>query len=224
LNAKQIAGQQAASYVEDGMRIGLGTGSTSYWAIHAIADRVKQGLKIEAIPTSKGTEKLALELGIPLTDFSHVQNLDLTIDGADEVDAKLQLIKGGGGALFREKLVAAASDQLIIVVDETKEVDVLGAFHLPVEIAVFAWETTVRRISGIGCTPRLRQKAGQAYVTDNGNYILDCPFGSITDPAGLSHQLDAIIGVVEHGLFVNMADRVVIGTSGGEARVREKGF
>ncbi|SEB55378.1 ribose-5-phosphate isomerase RpiA [Paenibacillus sp. GP183] len=224
MNAKQIAGQQAASYVEDGMRIGLGTGSTAYWAIHAIADRVKQGLKIEAIPTSKGTEKLALELGIPLTDFSRVQNLDLTIDGADEVDAKLQLIKGGGGALFREKLVAAASDQLIIVVDETKEVDVLGAFHLPVEIAVFAWETTVRRISGIGCTPRLRQKAGQAYVTDNGNYILDCPFGSIMDPAGLSHQLDAIIGVVEHGLFVNMADRVVIGTSGGEARVREKGF
>jgi ribose 5-phosphate isomerase A len=224
LNAKQIAGQQAALYVEDGMRIGLGTGSTAYWAIHAIADRVKQGLKIEAIPTSKATEKLARELGIPLTDFSHVKNLNLTIDGADEVDANLQLIKGGGGALFREKLVAAASDQLIIVVDESKEVDVLGAFLLPVEIAVFAWQTTAKRISGIGCTPQLRHKAGQAYITDNGNYILDCHFERITDPAGLNHQLDAIIGVVEHGLFVDMADLVVIGTSGGEARVRERGF
>jgi ribose 5-phosphate isomerase A len=224
LNAKQIAGQQAASFVENGMKIGLGTGSTAYWAIHAIAERVKQGLKIEAIPTSKATEKLALELGIPLTDFSHVQNLNLTIDGADEVDANLQLIKGGGGALFREKLVAAASDQLIIVADESKEVDVLGVFHLPVEIAVFAWQTTERRISGIGCTPQLRLKAGQAYVTDNGNYILDCHFERITDPAGLNHQLDAIIGVVEHGLFVNMADMVVVGTSGGDARIRERGF
>jgi ribose 5-phosphate isomerase A len=224
MNAKQIAGLQAAKYVEHGMKIGLGTGSTAYWAVHAIAERVKQGLNIEAIPTSMATEKLALELGIPLTDFAHVQRLDLTIDGADEVDANLQLIKGGGGALFREKLVAAASDQLIIVADESKEVDILGAVPLPVEIAVFAWQTTAKRISGIGCTPQLRHNNGQAYITDNGNYILDCKFDRIADPAGLKDELNAITGVVEHGLFVNMADLVVLGSSKGETRVLKRGF
>lgn len=224
MNAKQIAGERAAAYVADGMKIGLGTGSTAYWAIRAIADKIRSGLRIEAIPTSSATEKLAIELGIPLTDFTKVLRLDITIDGADEVDSHLHLIKGGGGALFREKLVAAASDQLIIVADESKEVAALGAFPLPVEVTPFAWQTTAARVACLGCTPQLRRKDGRPFVTDNENFILDCQFAPINSPEELNQRLNAITGIVEHGLFVGMANRVVIGTSKGEALIRERGF
>lgn len=224
MKSKQIAGEQAAAYVKDGMKIGLGTGSTAYFTIRRIGQRVREGLRIEAIPTSSVTEKLAREEGIPLTDFSQIQRLDLTIDGADEIDHNLHLIKGGGGALFREKLVAAASDQLIIVADESKDVGTLGAFPLPVELTPFAWQTSAARIERLGCSLQLRMKEGKPFETDNGNLIVDCRFASISSPADLDKELNAITGVVEHGLFVGMANLVLIGRTSGEVTVRKRGF
>jgi ribose 5-phosphate isomerase A len=224
MNAKQFAGEQAVSYVKDGMKIGLGTGSTVYFSILKIGQQVREGLRIEAIPTSRATEKLAKEEGIPLTDFDQCKRLDLTIDGADEIDSHLQLIKGGGGALFREKLVASASGQLIIVADESKDVGTLGAFPLPVEVTPFAWQTTSARIEELGCLPQLRMKEDKPFITDNGNFIVDCRFEAIANPAELDKELNAIIGVVEHGLFVNMVNVVLLGRSSGEVTIRERGF
>jgi ribose 5-phosphate isomerase A len=153
---------------------------------------------------------MALELGIPLTTFAEVEEIDLTIDGADEINPDLNLIKGGGGALLREKLVAAASRRLVIVADSSKRVATLGTFPLPVEIIPFAWEVTKRRIAALNCAPTLRTSNGSSYVTDNGNYILDCACGAITDPVSLERQLKLLPGVVETGLFVGMADLAII--------------
>ena len=198
---KRRAGERAAEFVENGMIVGLGTGSTVNWTICRLGELLKDGLDIRGVPTSISTEKLAVELGIPLTDFSEIGTVDLTIDGADEIDQSLDLIKGGGGALLREKLVAAASKSLIIVADESKIVRVLGAFRVPVEIVPFAWETTSRRIAGLGYAPSLRTIDGQPQLSDNSNYIVDCDCGEIDDPAKLHAQLKDLTGVVETGLF-----------------------
>jgi ribose 5-phosphate isomerase A len=222
MNPKQLAGEKAAEFVKDGMTVGLGTGTTVYWTIKRLGEMVRQGLRIRGIPTSQRTEQLATEAGIPLTSFAEVSELDLTIDGADEVNPSLDLIKGGGGALLREKLVAAASRRLIIVADTTKQVATLGKFPLPVEVVPFAWEVTARRVSALGCTPILRAVDGQPYVTDNGNYILDCPFGAIPDPARLHRDLKLLVGVVETGLFVGMADLIVVGSESGVTLVERK--
>ena len=211
MNAKQLAGEKATEYVKDGMTVGLRTGSTVYWTIQRLGQLVKEGLKIQGIPTSKRTEAMAHELKIPLTTFASVPELDLTIDGADEFDPNFNLIKGGGGALLREKLVAAASRQLIIVVDATKRVKTLGAFRLPVEIVPFAYEVTLRRIESLGCSPALRKtEGGNPYITDNANYIADCSCNVISDPAGLHQSLKMLPGVVETGLFIAMADTVIV--------------
>jgi len=211
MNAKQLAGEKATEYVKDGMTVGLGTGSTVYWTIQRLGELVKEGLKIQGVPTSKRTEAMAHELQIPLTTFASVPELDLTIDGADEFDPNFNLIKGGGGALLREKLVAAASRQLIIVVDATKRVKTLGAFRLPVEIVPFAYEVTLRRIESLGCSPALRKtEDGNLYITDNANYIADCSCAAIPDPAGLHQSLKMLPGVVETGLFIAMADAVIV--------------
>ncbi|HDR7782281.1 MULTISPECIES: ribose 5-phosphate isomerase A [Bacillus] len=216
LNFKQLAGEYAANFVKDGMKVGLGTGSTVYWTIQKLGERVKEGLSFQAVPTSKETELLAKQLNISLISLNDVQSLDLTIDGADEIDANLQLIKGGGGALLREKIVATSSKELIIIADESKLVTHLGTFPLPVEIIPFSWKQTERKIQSLGCQTTLRLKNNETFFTDNNNMIIDCIFPhNITNPANLHTQLKMITGVVETGLFVNMTSKAIIGTKNG---------
>lgn len=220
---KKRVGSYAADFIEQGMVIGLGTGSTVYWLIQTLGERVQQGLQFTAVPTSKQTHTLATELGINLTELNAVDELVLTIDGADEVDDKLQLIKGGGGALLQEKMVAAASRQLIIIADEKKMVTTLGKFPLPVEVIPFGWQQVHKKVMALGCTKaEIRQKNGQPFITDNGHYILDCYFEQIPDPAALNITLHLIPGVVETGLFAGMADLVVTGYSDGRIETKSK--
>ena len=216
LNLKQLAGEYAANLVKDGMKVGLGTGSTVYWTIQKLGERVKEGLTFQSVPTSKETEVLAKQLNISLISLNDIQSLDLTIDGADEIDANLQLIKGGGGALLREKIVATSSKELIIIADESKLVTHLGTFPLPVEIIPFSWKQTERKIQSLGCQTTLRLKNNETFITDNNNMIIDCIFPhNITNPTNLHTQLKMITGVVETGLFVNMTSKAIIGTKNG---------
>lgn len=217
LNFKQLAGEYAANLVKDGMKVGLGTGSTVYWTIQKLGERVKEGLSFQAVPTSKETEVLAKQLNISLISLNDdVQSLDLTIDGADEIDANLQLIKGGGGALLREKIVATSSKELIIIADESKLVTHLGTFPLPVEIIPFSWKQTERKIQSLGCQTTLRLKNNETFITDNNNVIIDCVFPhNISNPANIHTQLKMITGVVETGLFVNMTSKAIVGTKNG---------
>ncbi|HDR7794692.1 TPA: ribose 5-phosphate isomerase A [Bacillus luti] len=216
MNFKQLAGEYAADFVKDGMKIGLGTGSTAYWTIQKLGKRVKEGLSIQAVPTSKETELLAQQLNIPLISLNDIHTLDLTIDGADEIDSNLQLIKGGGGALLREKIVASSSKKLIIIADESKIVTHLGAFPLPVEVTPFSWKKTESKIQAFGCQTMLRLKNNDTFITDNNNIIIDCVFPKpISNPPQLHEQLKMITGVVETGLFINMASKVIIGTENG---------
>jgi len=210
---KQAAAASSMAYVEAGQIVGLGTGSTAGHAIRMLGQRVRAGLTIRGIPTSAQTRELAQAEGIPLLPLEQVTRVDVTIDGADEVDPQLQLIKGGGGALLHEKIVAAASARLIVIADSGKLVGRLGRFPLPVEVVPGAWRLLAERLKALGCTPTLRQRAdgGAAYVTDEGNYLLDCPFGAIEDPPRLGRALNEMPGVVEHGLFIDMAHVVIIG-------------
>ena len=213
MDAKQRAGFRAAEFVEDGMRVGLGTGTTARWLIERLGARVRdEGLRVRCVPTSRRTEEQARSLGIPLVTLGEVGELDIAIDGADEVGPGLALIKGGGGALLREKMVAAAARRFVVIADKSKRVEVLGRFPLPVEVVPFAWELTARRVAAVtGVEPALRRgDGGGAYVTDNGNYILDCRCGRIEDPASLERELKSLAGVVESGLFVDMADSAVL--------------
>jgi len=218
---KEAAAKAAMQFVHDGMVLGLGTGSTALFAIRMLGERVKDGLRIAGIATSTGSEKLAAEANIPLTDFDHTQTIDVTIDGADEFDPKLNLIKGGGGALLREKIVASASRQVVIIADSSKQVATLGKFPLPVEVIGFAQALIARKISALGATVKLRQGAdGKAYITDEGHHILDCSFGSIADPVGLARQLSAMPGIVEHGLFIGMAGVILVSKDGAVEELR----
>jgi ribose 5-phosphate isomerase A len=219
VNGKKLAAEKAISYIKDGMTLGLGTGSTAYWAIQGIGDKIKNGLSVRAVATSVQSEDLARELQIPIIPFAEVDRLDITIDGADEVDQELNLVKGGGGALLREKIVASATKFYIIIVDESKVVRQLGKFPLPVEVAPFAWELTQRRLRELGCTPKMRMVEETPFLTDNQHYILDCSFGLITDPASLHARVSAITGVMEDGFFIHMADIVVVGSPGGETKI-----
>lgn len=221
VNVKQLAAEKAVEYVQDGMKVGLGTGSTAYWAIRKLGERVREGLNITAVATSQASEDQARELGIPLVAFSEIDSLDLTIDGADELDSKLQLIKGGGGALLREKIVAMGSTRMIVVADESKAVDTLGKFPLPVEIVPFAWEWTVAKLAKLGCRPELRRSGDELYRTDNGNFIADCHFGAIASAPELAEQLQGISGVVDHGLFIGIASMAIIGKQDGSIEIIE---
>jgi ribose 5-phosphate isomerase A len=210
---KEAAGRAAAQLVREGDIVGLGTGSTAYFAVIALGERVKAGLNIVGIPTSIQTGDLARSVGIRLTSLEEHPELDITIDGADEVDPKLNLIKGGGGALLREKVVATASKKMVVVADAGKMVPALGRFPLPVEIISFARTVIQRKVESLGGSPKLRVKPdGNPFVTDNGNQILDCSFGKITDPAGLARILSEMPGVVEHGLFIGVAKLALVGT------------
>ncbi len=215
---KRNAGWRAAEYVEDGMIVGLGTGSTAKYAVEKLGDRVKQeGLDIRCIPTSENTKRLANDENIPLITLDEVEKIDLTIDGADEVGHDNNLIKGGGGALLREKMVAYNTDTYIVIVDPSKMVEGLGIdFDLPVEIVPLWTKTTGRAVERLGCTSELRTENDSLYKTDNGNYILDCDFGLIEDEKKLSERLNSIPGVIENGLFIDIADKIIIG--------KEKGF
>jgi ribose 5-phosphate isomerase A len=223
MNAKQVAADKAISFVQNGMIVGLGTGSTAWWAIEGIGKRIKEeGLQIQAIATSNRSEEQARSLDIPLVSFSAIDSIDITIDGADESDADLNLIKGGGGALLREKIVASNSKQLIIIVDESKLVEHLGKFPLPVEVVVFGWEKTIQKLNNLGCEPNLRMDKDHPYLTDNNNYIIDCSFGKIERPADLHQQINSITGVVENGLFIHLATKLIVGNEQGGASIFPK--
>jgi ribose 5-phosphate isomerase A len=216
---KKAAGEKAAAYIRPGMTVGLGTGSTAYWAIEKIGQLVAEGLQIKAIATSEQSDEQARQLHIPLISFSEIDHIDIDIDGADEVDEKFNLIKGGGGALLREKIIAAASRKMIVVADDSKLVKQLGAFPLPVEVVPFGWEITIRKLQALRCTASLRKKNGETFITDNGNYIVDCNFEKIASPETLNNALNNIPGVVENGLFIHMCNTVIIGYSDGSTRV-----
>ena len=212
---KQRAAAAAAELITDGMVLGLGTGTTASYLVQILGERVRQGLRIQGVPTSEATRQLAVAEGVPLTTLEEQPVLDLCLDGADEVDPELNLIKGGGGALLREKIVASAARQRIIMVDVSKCVDSLGAFPLAVEVIPFGWEVTRRQLEQFGGVPTLRQREGKPFVTDQGHYIIDCALSQIEDPPRLNHQLNQLPGVVENGLFVDMTDRLIIGIPDG---------
>lgn len=227
--AKFVAAKRAVDFVEDGMRVGLGTGSTAAWMVRCLAEVVRQdGLKIRAVPTSTRTAALARELGIEVVSLDEAKWLDLTIDGADEFDADLNLIKGGGGALLQEKIVATASDQMIVIADAGKEVGALGAFPLPVEVIPFGWQTTkslieemLVSIDVLGRGTSLRMNGDRPFVTDEGNHILDLHLGRIGNARQLAMVLNQVPGVVENGLFIDICDVVVVGYGDGRVETRD---
>ncbi len=203
---KEAAARASLQFIKDGQVVGLGTGSTAAYFIKLLAEQVKNGLRIRGIPTSVWSRELALSLGIPLTTLDECQEIAVTVDGADEVDPQLRLIKGGGGAMLREKIVASATKQLVIVADSSKQVPVLGNFPVPVEVITFAQALVAKRIRELGAEVRQRTLAdGKPFLTDEKNHILDCRFGPIRDVEGLARQLSDMPGLVEHGLFVGMA-------------------
>ncbi len=221
---KRCAAERALEYVTDGMTLGLGTGSTTSIFIEMLGGKVRRGLRIRAVATSERTRKLASEKGINMISFGDVDSLDLTVDGADEIDPQLNLIKGAGGALLHEKIVAAASQKLLIIADAEKEVDLLGAgkVALPVEVLPFGWQLAERWLKKIGAAPSLRRSsAGHPYLTDEENLILDCRFSSLANPAEVGQKIHTVPGVVGHGLFIGMADIAIIGDMG-TVRVRQR--
>ncbi|MCQ5130949.1 ribose-5-phosphate isomerase RpiA [Butyricicoccus faecihominis] len=215
MDMKKMAGDKAAEYVKDGMVLGLGTGSTAFHLVNAVGELVKNGMKLKAIPTSKATEAQACELGIPLLTIDEVDHIDLAIDGVDEIDPQFSAIKGGGGALYREKVVATLADEVIWIMDESKLVDQIGAFHLPVEIAQYGSKQAMKKMEEFGFHPVLRVKEGRTFVTDNGNFIADLHLGAGFDIEDVRQKLGTIVGVLEHGLFLNMCKRMVVGTKDG---------
>jgi len=219
---KEAAAHASVRFVRDGNIVGLGSGSTALYAVRLLGERVRSGLKIRGIPTSNQTRELATSLGIPLTTFDEIQEIDVTIDGADEFDSQLSLIKGGGGALLHEKVVASASRQVVIVADSSKQVPMLGTFPVPVEVIAFAQPFVKKRIEALGASVRLRrQSKGRAFVTDEGHHILDCSFGQIPDAPALARKLSDMAGVVEHGLFIRMASIVLVARGHDVTELRE---
>ena len=218
---KKQVGDAAVAYVKDGMKVGLGTGSTAAWFVKAVAEQVKAGMKLTLVSTSIQTTQLAQSLGLVIKDINDVGTLDLCVDGADEVGPGLALIKGGGAALLREKLIWEQAKSCIVIADAAKNVPVLGKFPLPIEVEPFAWKGTVNRISDvlidfdINMMPKARKKGDDYWITDGGNLIFDVACGAIHEPAGLAHELKSLTGVVDHGLFLDLADVALIGGEGG---------
>jgi len=208
---KEAAARASLQFVKDGQVVGLGSGSTATHFIKLLGEKVNNGFRVRGIPTSVRSRELAESLKIPLTTLDECQEIAVTVDGADEVDPQLRLIKGGGGALLREKIVASATKQMVVVADATKQVQRLGKFPLPVEVIRFAQALIAKRITALGAEVELRIRAdGQPYVTDENNHILDCRFGEIRQPDQLARQLSDMPGVVEHGLFIGMASVVLV--------------
>lgn len=227
--AKYAASRRAVDFVEDGMRVGLGTGSTAAWMVRCLAERVKaEGLTLQCVPTSTRTAELGRELGLNIVTLEEAGWLDLTIDGADEFDPELSLVKGGGGALLQEKIVATASDRMIVITDAAKEVKTLGVFPLPVEVIPFGWQATRTLIAELiggsdvdGHEITLRMNGDQPFRTDENNYILDLHLGRIGNPRELSLLLNQIAGVVENGLFLDICDTVIVGYGDGRVELHD---
>lgn len=220
MDMKKLAAEKAVEEVKDNTVVGLGTGSTAYWAIQKLGERVKEGLRITAVATSQQSEDLAKELGIPIVPFSDIESIDVTIDGADEVDKHKNLIKGGGGALLREKIVAYHTKKYLVIVDEKKMVTHLGRFPLPVEVLPFAVDLTVKRLKRFSQSVQIRQKEGKEYITDNGNLIADIHLFPIVDPEHMNEALHQIPGVIETGLFLQkMVSLVFVGKSDGKVEI-----
>ncbi|MCL2712635.1 MAG: ribose-5-phosphate isomerase RpiA [Methanomassiliicoccaceae archaeon] len=220
VNLKQLAAEKAVNdFVKDGMTVGLGTGSTAYYAIKRVGELVKNGHRLKCVATSLQTETIAKECGIDIYDVNDVEFIDVTIDGADEVDPNMQLIKGLGGALLREKIVASVSKEEIIIVDDSKLVEKLGTrCPLPVEVLIFGHKKTKKALERQRCEAILRMKDGEPFITDGGNYIYDCKFASIDNPFFLESRLNVIPGVVDNGLFLNTATAVIISSPDGSVR------
>lgn len=228
LQLKKAAAAKAVEFVEDGMKLGIGTGSTANEFIRLLALRVKAGLKVTGVATSERSEQLCRELGIPVASLDEMPRLDLDIDGADEIGPKMALVKGGGGALLREKIVAFASTRMLVIADHSKLVKTLGAFPLPIEVNPFGLEATKQAIAdvakslGLSGNISLRTKNNKIFITDGGHFILDASFSRISDPESLSNALFSIPGVVEHGLFLNLANKSVVAMANGEIKVLEE--
>jgi ribose 5-phosphate isomerase A len=223
MDLKEMAAREAVKHVEDGMVVGLGSGSTASIAIRLLGENVRQGWKIVGVPTSRESEDLGRSVGIPIGELKDHHAVDVTIDGADEVDPNLNLIKGLGGALVREKIVASVTKMEIIIVDESKLVDHLcQKAPLPVEIVKFASESTMRRLEKFGCVPKLREKNGMVFITDNGNVIADCRFPRIDDPRKMESDLNLVPGVVDNGLFVGLAHKVIVASKDGVRTIDRK--
>ena len=215
MNLKEVVGKEAVKYVEDGMIVGLGTGSTVFYFVHALADRVKEGLNIQMVSTSIQTVELAKSLGLNIKEWEESDHIDWAVDGVDEIDKNFNAIKGGGAALFREKIVADIAKEVIWIYDESKDVEKLGKFNLPVEILPFGYSHTVRKLTEAGLNPVIRKKDGEILITDNHNYIADLHLGYGFDIEEVKEKLANIVGVVEHGLFLNMCKLCIKGTPGG---------
>ena len=215
MNLKEVVGKKAVEYVKDGMIVGLGTGSTVFYFVHALADRVKEGLNIQMVSTSIQTVELAKSLGLNIKELEEIDHIDLVVDGVDEIDKNFNAIKGGGAALFREKIVADIAKEVIWIYDESKDVEKLGKFNLPVEILPFGYSHTVRKLTEAGLNPVIRKKDGEILITDNHNYIADLHLGYGFDIEGVKEKLVNIVGVVEYGLFLNMCKLCIKGTPGG---------
>jgi ribose 5-phosphate isomerase A len=223
---KAAAAQAIESFLKDGMTIGLGSGTTSRWFVRILGERVAKGLQVIGVPSSKSTGQLAQEVGVQLADLNEVGQLDLTIDGADEIDGKGRMIKGGGANLLWEKIVAYASKKMVCIVDESKLVEHLGRFPLPVEVIPFAWRSTERHLRGLleqegfeAVQIEMRGGLEKPLITDSGHYLLDCHLGQIADPESLATKLKTIPGVVEHGLFIGIATDAVVGQASGHTKV-----
>ncbi|MEZ7725076.1 ribose-5-phosphate isomerase RpiA [Gemella sanguinis] len=215
MNLKEVVGKEAVKYVEDGMIVGLGTGSTVFYFVHALADKVKEGLNIQMVSTSIQTVELAKSLGLNIKELEEIDHIDLAVDGVDEIDKNFNAIKGGGAALFREKIVADIAKEVIWIYDESKDVEKLGKFNLPVEILPFGYSHTVRKLTEAGLNPVIRKKDGEILITDNHNYIADLHLGYGFDIEEVKEKLANIVGVVEHGLFLNMCKLCIKGTPEG---------
>ena len=215
MNLKEVVGKEAVKYVEDGMIVGLGTGSTVFYFVHALSDRVKEGLNIQMVSTSIQTVELAKSLGLNIKELEEIDHIDLAVDGVDEIDKNFNSIKGGGAALFREKIVADIAKEVIWIYDESKDVEKLGKFNLPVEILPFGYSHTVRKLIEAGLNPVIRKKDGEILITDNHNYIVDLHLGYGFDIEEVKEKLANIVGVVEHGLFLNMCKLCIKGTPEG---------
>lgn len=211
MDKKRTAGEKAAEFIKDGMVVGLGTGSTVYYTINKLGEMVADGLRIKAVSTSSSTTEIAEKCGIPLVFLNEIEHIDITIDGADEVDDDLNGIKGGGGALLYEKLVAVSSDKVIWVVDSSKMVKKLGRFPLPVEVIPFAYNHVFNEFKSMDFNPKVRMKNNSFFVTDGGHYIIDLYLNAIQNPSELQNSLNSMPGVVEHGLFLNIEDTIIVG-------------
>lgn len=213
MEQKRIAGEKATEYIKDGMIIGLGTGSTAYYMINKVGELVKNGMNLKAIATSKNTEYLAKGLDIPLVDIDEVDRIDLAIDGVDEIDSHFNAIKGGGGALFREKIVANLANEVIWIMDDSKLVDSIGGFPLPVEILPYGYTHVIKKLQNYSLNPVIRMEADNFFITDNGNYIVDLHIRKPMNINDVYNKVNGITGVLEVGLFINMCRRIIIGTN-----------